>query len=321
MLEKWLKTLITDRITIMVVPRASQGIRSYRIPVGVIYGVFSIFLFALFASGHSIMRATELSRQKLEVVKLNKENVLLSGELTRIQGRMDNLQGEIAALTEFEEEIRVVADLEEIDPDMRQVGIGGPVVAGRSNLIDWDRGSAGPAGEFNDTRRDVETLSRQVRLLQESYEDVFERLSDQKEKLSHTPSIMPVENSWVTDRFGYRSDPFTGRRTMHYGLDISARRGEPIVATADGTVRYSGKKGNLGNTVEIDHGNNIATRYSHANRLFVKRGQKVVRGQVIGAVGMSGRATAPHLHYEVRLDNRCVNPMKYIISSEFRRRS
>lgn len=108
---------------------------------------------------------------------------------------------------------------------------------------------------------------------------------------------------------------------MHYGLDISARRGEPIVATAGGIVKYSGRKGNLGNTVEIDHGNNLTTRYSHANRLFVTRGQKVVRGQVIGAVGMSGRATAPHLHYEVRLDDRCVNPMQYIISSEFNRRS
>jgi len=313
LLAKWLKILVTDRITIMVVPRASQGIHSYRIPVGAIYGLLGLFLFSLFASGHSVMRAAELSRQKIEVANLGRENIQLTGELTRIRGKMVDLNDEFAELIRLEEEIRVVADLDEIDPDTRKVGIGGPVMNGTRDLIEWNRPPDSLIGEFSDARREVETLSRQARLLQESFEDALERLADQKEKLAHTPSIMPVENSWVTDRFGYRSDPFTGRKAMHYGLDISARRGEPIVATADGTVRFSGKKGNLGLLVEIDHGNDT--------RLFVERGQKVVRGQVIGAVGMSGRATAPHLHYEVRVDNRCTDPIKYILATEFGRRS
>ncbi len=321
MAAKWLDTFITDRITIMVVPRANRGIRSYRIPVGVIYGVFLVFFVTLFTSGSAVMRAGELSRQKEEVARLNRENTHLQGELTMVRGRMEEAATSLAKLLRFEEEIRIVADLEEIDPDTREVGIGGPVISGPADVIEWNRPAEGTFRELEDTRKDVETLARQARLLDESFHDVYRVLSEKKDQLARTPSILPVENSWITDRFGYRKDPFTGKRRMHYGLDISARRGEPIVATADGVVKSAGRKGNFGLEVEIDHGDGMMTRYGHANQLFVKRGQKVVRGQVIATVGMSGRATAPHLHYEVRIDDRCVNPLDYILTADLHRRS
>ena len=104
---------------------------------------------------------------------------------------------------------------------------------------------------------------------------------------------------------------------MHQGLDLSTRRGEPIVATASGRVVSTGTSGDLGLVVEIDHGNGIVTVYGHTQRAFVRPGQEVVRGQVIAAVGSSGRSTNPHLHYEVRVDDRSVNPRRYVLESDF----
>ncbi len=315
LLDKWIKMFVTDRITLMVVPRANQGIRSYRIPIGIVYGLLLFLLFSVFASGHSVLRTAELSRQRREVTRLTSDNQQLEIEVSSIQMKVDGLTTELAELTRFEERIRVVADLDPIDDDVRLVGIGGPVAGGRRDLIDWRLRNELAGNPADDSQRDVKLLARQSRLLRASFDEVLKSLGERKSELEHTPSIMPVEsvNSWMTDRFGYRTDPFTGNRSMHYGLDISARRGEPIVATADGTVSFSGRKGSYGHTVEIDHGGGIVTRYSHATKLFVKRGQKVVRGQVIAAVGSSGRATAAHLHYEVRVNNRCVNPLKYIL--------
>lgn len=321
MLNRITRSLLTDRVTIMVVPRANQGVRSYRIPVGAIYGVLAIFMGSLFASGHSVLRASELSRQKHEVARLLGENQSLNVELAQVQTRVDGLKTELAQLTDFEEQIRVVADLDPTDDDVMMVGIGGPEVGARRDLIAWNESAGEVADEALASRRSVETLTRQARLLRESFDEVLTNLEDRKDELSRTPSILPVENGWLTDRYGYRTDPFTGKRSMHYGLDVSARNGEPILAAADGKVIYAGKKGAYGYTVEIDHGNGITTRYSHASKLFVARGQSLKRGQVIAAVGSTGRSTSPHLHYEVRDDNRCVDPLRFIIPTERARRS
>jgi murein DD-endopeptidase MepM/ murein hydrolase activator NlpD len=208
----------------------------------------------------------------------------------------------------------VLANLEPTDEDVLQVGIGGPTIGGRADLL--ARPTVLPEGprQVDAAREDLETLSRQARLLEESFSEVLDALKSRKQELAHVPSIMPVENCWITTRFGYRSDPFTGKRVMHYGVDLSARRGEPVVAAADGKVTFARKFGYLGLTVEIDHGNGIKTRYGHSHRIFVKQGQEVVRGQVIAAVGSSGRSTGPHLHYEVRLNDRSVDPAAYMIA-------
>jgi murein DD-endopeptidase MepM/ murein hydrolase activator NlpD len=110
-----------------------------------------------------------------------------------------------------------------------------------------------------------------------------------------------------------RPDPFTGRSTMHRGLDMSAWTGTPVYATADGRVRKAGRGGYLGLIVEIDHGNGIVTRYGHNSRLLVKAGQRVRRGDVIAEVGSTGRSTSPHCHYEVHVDGRHLNPLRYIL--------
>jgi murein DD-endopeptidase MepM/ murein hydrolase activator NlpD len=125
------------------------------------------------------------------------------------------------------------------------------------------------------------------------------------------PSLWPVMGP-ITSSFGEREDPFNGEGAFHAGIDISASFGEPVRATADGTVETASMATGYGRQIVIDHGNGIETLYGHLSGFAVTAGQEVNRGQIIGYVGMSGRSTGPHLHYEVRIHNTPVNPHKYL---------
>lgn len=126
-----------------------------------------------------------------------------------------------------------------------------------------------------------------------------------------TPSIWPVVG-YLSSMFGTRKDPFTGQPDFHPGLDIAANKGAPIRATADGTVESAGYAGNYGNAVVLSHGFGIATRYGHMSRIAVRKGVAVKRGDVIGYVGATGRATSAHLHYEILLNGQTINPLRLL---------
>lgn len=131
------------------------------------------------------------------------------------------------------------------------------------------------------------------------------------------PSVKPVAAMSFTSNFGFRSDPFRGGRAMHAGVDIPGPVGTPIYATADGIVGRAQRLGGYGNYIEIEHGSGIQTRYGHLSRIMVASGTRVVKGQEIGKMGSTGRSTGSHLHYEVRLDGRAVNPMPFLQSSDY----
>ena len=132
------------------------------------------------------------------------------------------------------------------------------------------------------------------------------------------PSDKPVKTAAFTSGYGVRSDPFKGRAAMHAGIDLAGPVGTPIYATADGTVRESGfHNGGYGNLVKLDHGRGIETRYGHMSAILVRVGQRVTRGQMIGRMGSTGRSTGSHLHYEVRIDTRAVNPIPFMKSSDY----
>ncbi|MFO1184277.1 MAG: M23 family metallopeptidase [Bauldia sp.] len=126
------------------------------------------------------------------------------------------------------------------------------------------------------------------------------------------PLSRPVTTEATSSGFGERSDPFLGYAAMHEGIDFLAEFGAPVTATAPGVVTAAGPNGGYGNMVEIDHGNNIVTRYGHLSQILVKTGTKVSAGMVVGKVGSTGRSTGPHLHYEVRVKERAINPGPFL---------
>ena len=137
------------------------------------------------------------------------------------------------------------------------------------------------------------------------------------DRLNRTLALVPYRKPVIgevefTSGFGVRSDPFLGRPAMHTGLDFRAATGDPVRATANGKVVSSGWAGGYGRMVEIDHGNGLSTRYGHLSEINVKVGDVIKIGQVIGAVGSTGRSTGPHLHYETRIDGEAVDPQKFL---------
>jgi len=159
----------------------------------------------------------------------------------------------------------------------------------------------------------LEQLQTETRLKELQQEELLTVLRSNQDFFASTPSIWPTDG-WVTSGFGYRRSPFTNRREFHNGLDIAGPSGTPVYATAKGLVIAAGKDGAYGLTVDIDHGLGIMTRYAHLHRIVVKEGQSVSRGELVGHIGSTGRATGPHLHYEVRLSGIPVDPMRYILN-------
>lgn len=138
------------------------------------------------------------------------------------------------------------------------------------------------------------------------------RMTALENGLAGVPQVEPASLQYISSGFGYRSDPFTGTGAMHSGLDFRGPMGAPIYSAAQGRVSFVGTKSGYGKTVEITHGNGVMTRYAHMSRFNARVGQEVTPGQVIGAIGSTGRSTGPHLHFEVRINDRAVNPRTFL---------
>ena len=155
---------------------------------------------------------------------------------------------------------------------------------------------------------------RQARELKVVFGEIVENMEARGDAWERIPSVGPLRAARVSSDFGLRRDPFTGRLALHKGMDLVAPVGTPVRATAKGRVTRAGNYRGYGLLVEIDHHNGLVTRYAHNARMAVRPGQLVRRGQVVGYVGQSGRASAPHVHYEVLLHGVTVNPEPYILA-------
>ncbi|KRC82606.1 M23 family metallopeptidase [Sphingomonas sp. Root241] len=145
----------------------------------------------------------------------------------------------------------------------------------------------------------------------------WKKLDALEQTVISIPSMQPVDKLLFTSSFGVRSDPFRGTVAMHAGVDIPGTIGTPIYATADGIISHAGRQGGYGNLVQINHGRGIETRYGHLSKILVADNARVRRGQMIGLMGSTGRSTGSHLHYEVRVDGKAVNPIPFLQTGEY----
>ena len=167
-----------------------------------------------------------------------------------------------------------------------------------------------------DFNRELEQLQKQLESRTDYLGMLENELLDARIKKKLIPTISPVDAGFNASSFGWRIDPFTGEHAMHEGIDFMVGVGTPIYAAAGGVVTVSEFHPQYGNMVEIDHGNDFTSRYAHASRLFVKTGEVVKRGQKIAEVGGTGRATGPHLHFEVRYKGVAQNPARFLASRQ-----
>ena len=193
-------------------------------------------------------------------------------------------------------------DLEEFDFDL-EPAIGGPSTSPVQDQTAQELVAA------------LDALERSVQDKQGELEILETLLMDHELHSKQFPHGWPVKDGWVSSKYGYRIDPFSGKRSFHTGVDIATKSGVPIHAVAAGVVTVSREKPGYGVMVEVNHGNGYVTRYAHALAANVVTGDRVEKGDVVAVVGSTGRATGAHLHFEVLHDGKAVNPLKYIRAS------
>lgn len=225
----------------------------------------------------------------------------LHDESTAFARRIATLQAHVTRLDAAGERMTRLANLDEGEFNFQNApAFGGPAA---------DKGEtpelAELTAELDALEARIRSRSRQLSVLEEML--VASRVRDESR-----PEGRPVTAGYISSQFGRRIDPFTGRAASHYGIDFAAVTGSEVAAVGSGIVEYSGPKSGYGKLVEINHGNGYTTRYGHNSKLLVRVGERVTRGQAIAEVGASGRATGPHLHFEVHYNGKPVNPARFI---------
>ena len=296
----------------MLVPHDNERVRSFQVSGKSIRAALSAFMMVGLLLGTFTVAFFLKQSRHVQNASLRAENSALASEVDEMRRQMEQLDRSIAALTEKDEQLRVVAGLPEIDPDVRRVGIGGPGTSGTSSAL--ARLNPRAARKVETTEQDLGALMRRAALLRTSMDEAMTQIQRNRERMASTPTILPANGHLSSLFSGTRYHPVLRVSRPHKGIDIAARVGEPILAAARGRVIYAGNRSNgYGNMVEIDHGYGYITRYAHASRLHVRNGQTVDRGTRIADVGATGLTSGPHLHYEVEQNGRQVDPLNFVI--------
>ncbi len=290
----------------MLIPNAMGMLKQLRIPVALIYVSVTVVILLLFVSFFFSAEffSDKVDQKELEI--LRGENQQLTEKYEQMRWYLAEVESRYDDLVRKEVHLRSLFDLPEVEPQQRELGVGGPAPSALVSM------SEAELAAFT-TGAEVDHLLKLSEFELEKYAEVETSLVELKGRLDHTPSIWPT-TGWLSRGFGRKFDPFTGYKQMHRGLDIANHRGTPIIATADGRVTSTGRNSEMGKTIVINHGYGFKTRYGHLSEIKVKRNQTVKRGEIIGLMGSTGYSTGPHLHYEVIRNGKFYNPMKYILN-------
>ncbi|MCX8118548.1 MAG: M23 family metallopeptidase [Desulfobacterota bacterium] len=300
----------SDHITILVFGHKTSKtrhlkIRRKTIKVGLYLTAFFFLSLTFFFCDY-----IQVKKKAFEVARLREQAEVQRSQIYFFSSKIEELEKQVSRLKDIDRKIRIIANLERGQESPAIAGIGGPSPSDVRERLKNDRDDKGLLQQM---KVDMERLQSEAALSERSLLELERVLQTKQEILAHTPSIWPAQG-WVTSEFGFRENPFTGLTQMHEGIDISNRVGTVVVAPANGFVSDIGTDWVHGRFLVISHGFGMTTRYSHLNKVLVKVGQKVKRGEKIAEVGMTGKTTGPHLHYEVRLHGVPVNPMRYILN-------
>ena len=276
--------------TVIVVPHSRAAFRKFRITNLQIALAATLVLVLTVVGSWTAWSYLTATQEEGQLALLKQENDALRQVNHTFEVSIRDLQQK---LTEYEDRTRrlaIVAGLEEYEADPSAGAQGGPIVP---------EPTLGGLGD-------------QASLVSTTLDEIESKLEGRLAWISAVPAVAPVKGLY-TSGFGYRMDPITKRRAFHQGIDASAPRGREVIATADGIITRAGWYGRLGKAVVMSHGYGTTTFYGHLSRTNVEPGQQVKRGDVIGFVGSTGRSTGSHLHYEVRVDGKPVDPIGYIL--------
>ena len=309
------RLLKAEAWTFQLVPAGVERVRVLHIRRRTVLGAAAAIAFLTIAGLVGFFFASGQAARQLQVIRLSTENRLLASNVEALDERARALDQLLDNLALREERFRLLAGLPLLDPEIQEVGIGGPsaIDAEREEFF---RVRPELAQEAYATRYELDRMLRRAELLEAGLSEAEDALVSSWDELAARPSIWPVahERAWLSSGFARsRLHPLLLKQRPHLGLDVSAQRGAPVVATARGTVIKVTKERAAGRVVEIDHGYDYVTRYAHLSQAHVRTGQQVERGELIGSVGKTGLATAPHLHYEIHVAGSPVNPYSYLL--------
>ena len=289
------------RWTVMVVPHGSDSPRSFSISERAVragaYVGSALALMAVVGLGSAIASTGRIISSAIRPSEANAMSSSQPRDVAEVARRVASLRDTLNVIRKREANIRLLAGLPATDS------------AGPGPFAQASTDSAqGPIDA------DVETLIQRADLLSARFAAVNDSLQLNAQRFASVPSIMPTAG-WLTSQFTRtRKHPLLHVTRPHEGIDVTAPMGAPIIAPASGTVTKVGRENGYGNVLEIDHGNGIVTRYAHCSRIDVRHGQRVTRGQRIAAVGSTGLSTGPHLHYEIHINGKVVDPLTYVLA-------
>ena len=300
------------RITVMWMPSVSSSSRTFSLPPIILYvfvGMLVLSWVLLAAGGYFGKNFYD------DYLTLREEN----NYLLEKERELDSLRQTMERIRKDENTIRSFLGVEKSGEETNGLGQGGEPSPDLSTIAPNDAMASGSV-PFPTKPMEISALQR-AKSLETDLNELVETMRSQRQSWDSTPSIMPVNVSdyWFSSGFGWRRSPFTGLKEFHNGLDISSAKGTAIIAPADGTVVKRGYDKYLGKFLKIDHGRKIVTTYGHLSAYNVSPGQKVHRGDIVALMGNTGLSTGHHLHYMIKVKDRCVNPLHYILNAKANR--